>query len=603
MAIVGIDLGTTNSLVGIIQAGRPKLFRGPDGKSLVPSIVHFPEHGEPEIGSAAKTFQTTEPAQTLYSVKRFMGRGRKDVTDWIRQLPFDFSKSSDSLIRFQVGNRLLNPIDVSSLILKELKQIAEKELGQPVKKAVVTVPAYFNDAQRQATKFAGELAGLEVIRIINEPTAACLAYGLDKKAKGNIVVFDLGGGTFDISCLRVQDGIFEVLATHGDTALGGDDFDHAIAAGLGIGSAHDSVSRAKAIREAERIKCDLTTALETRWGVEIEGKHLEGIVTRGQMETWIAPILARVDDPCRRCLEDAKLRREDITDVLLVGGSSRVPLVRRRVEELFGRLPVASVDPDEVVAVGAAVQAHILEGKTTGMLLLDVIPLSLGIETMGGITSRIIHRNSTVPISASERFSTYVDGQTNVDIHVIQGERELASDNRSLARFQLKGLPPLPAGVPKIEVEFIVDANGILSVRATELRTEKVAAIAVNPSYGLAQDEIEKMLGDAFKHAEADFQRRFLEEAKVEADSIIRATRKSLGAGLALISKTETETIVQSVKNLEQLLASTDHTAIKKGIEILNQVTLPLAERLLNHAVNESLKGKSLTPERKEPHR
>jgi molecular chaperone DnaK len=609
MAIVGIDLGTTNSLIGRIEKGRPRLFQSESGSTLIPSVVSFSsDQSSPLVGAEAKAQRLQFPEQTIYSAKRFIGCGLTDVSHWMKILPFDFSASDSHIVRFRIGNKAYTPSEISAHVLAKLKTLAETQTGEKVDKAVVTVPAYFNDAQRQATKLAGELAGLEIVRIVNEPTAACLAYGLDKKTMGTVAVFDLGGGTFDISLLRVKEGVFEVLATNGDTALGGDDFDHALIDALtteitqtwGSGWLSAPAAKAALISQAEEVKKALSDTDVASFQVSWEGKTFSKQVYRTEFESWIQPIIDKLKRPCIACVKDARLKVEQITDVILVGGSTRVPAVRQMVTELFGREPICTLNPDEVVAMGAAVQANILSGQMGEMLLLDVIPLSLGIDTMGGVVSKIIHRNSTIPISASQTFTTYVDGQTSVDIHVLQGERELSQDNRSLARFQLKGIPPLPAGIPKIEVEFIVDANGILNVRALELRTGTKASVTVNPSYGLSDSHVEKMLEEAYENAERDFHLRFLLEARTEADSLLRATRKSLEKGHALISEEEVETIHQSTKALELLLSGSDTASIKRGIEQLNQATQKLAENLLNAAVRETLTNQTLAGNRNE---
>ena len=588
--IVGIDLGTTNSLVAIVESGEPRVIPGPDGSKLVPSVIYFDESG-PVVGNSAKKKMVEKPKNTIFSIKRFMGKGIEDVKDDLPLLPFEVSAQSEHIIHLKIFNRDYTPPELSAFILRELKRNAEAMLGEEIKNAVVTVPAYFNDAQRQATKDAGRIAGLDVLRIVNEPTAASLAYGLDKKKQGTIAVYDFGGGTFDISILKLSDGIFEVLATAGDTHLGGDDIDEQlirfVLAGRDPAQANIPAIR-KAVNEAKE---QLSASDKT--DIVVESLQYKRGITRPEFNALIEPIIERTLKPCRQALRDAGLRPDQIDEVVLVGGSTRIPLVRARVQELFGRVPHTELNPDEVVALGAAVQADILAGGKRDMLLLDVTPLSLGIETMGGVMSKIIPRNSTIPASATEMFTTFIDGQRNVKIHVLQGERELVKDCRSLAEFDLKDIPPMGAGMARIEVKFLIDADGILSVSAQEQRTGKYQSIEVRPTYGLTDEQVEHMILESFEYAEADIEARLLIEARNEAETVLNATAKGIAdEQYGNLPDDERAEIAAANKNLREVMKTNNHQSIREAIERLSNATMHLAELIMNAAIGKALKDK-----------
>ena len=607
--IVGIDLGTTNSLVAFMQGATPVVIPGEDGSNLVPSVVALDERDQIIVGNAARRYLIETPERAVYSIKRLMGRGVEDIQQELRLFPFRLAEDLQpgEVIRIKLGERSFTPPEISAFILRQLKRNAERFFGAPVTKAVITVPAYFNDAQRQATKDAGRIAGLEVLRLVNEPTAASLAYGLDKKQNGTVAVYDLGGGTFDISILRLHDGIFEVIATNGDTHLGGDDIDNLlitialddIRGDLGM-DVRQNAEIVQAIRKAV-IDAKIHLSKHTSALLDLElsgGKRYEREITREQFEQLIQPILDRTVGPCKQALKDAGRKPEQIDEAVLVGGSTRIPKVRALVEELFRRKPHVDVNPDEVVALGAAIQANILGGgseSTKEMLLLDVTPLSLGIEVAGGVTDKIILRNSTIPASATQYYTTQIDGQANVAIHVLQGERELAKDCRSLARFDLKGIPPMPAGIPRVEVKFLIDANGILHVTAREQRSGKEAQIEVQPSYGLTDEQVESMILESFDAAEEDFRQRQVIEGRNEADTILAALDKGKRSpAWGQLSSAETKLIAKLEKALNEVKGGEDFQAIRGAIDELNRATTRLAELMMDSAVATALKGKTM---------
>ncbi len=607
--VVGIDLGTTNSLVAYMEGDRPFVIPGDDGSNLLPSLVALGPADNLIVGNPARKCLIEAPERAVYSIKRLMGRGVEDVQQELKFFPFQLAEglAPGEVLRIKLGDREFTPPEISAFILRQLRRNAERHFGEPVTRAVITVPAYFNDAQRQATKDAGRIAGLEVLRLVNEPTAASLAYGLDKKKDGIVAVYDLGGGTFDISILRLKDGIFEVIATNGDTHPGGDDIDNLlilialddIKEDLGI----DLSRNADAVQAVRKMMIETKTALSEAPAVEINmglpsGRRYQRQIARADFERLVEPILQRTMGPCRQAMADAGLKPEQIDQVVLVGGSTRIPRVRALVQQLFRRVPHTELNPDEVVALGAAVQAKILAGgseATSGMLLLDVTPLSLGIENLGGVVAKIIHRNSTIPASATEYFTTGVDGQTNVAIHVLQGEREFAKDCRSLARFDLRGIPPMPAGMPRIEVKFLIDANGILHVSAREQRSGKQAEISVQPSYGLTDDQVENMILDSFDYAEEDFRQRLLIEARTEAERILTALEKAYEhPAWKQLTADERVVIVKLERVLREMVAQDDHASILGAIDALNKASLRLAELMMDAAVSTALKGKSM---------
>jgi len=607
--IVGIDLGTTNSLVAYVdaQTGEPRCIPGPSGSTLCPSIVSIDPDGGIIVGEPARRRLLTQPERSIYSVKRLMGRGPSDVQSELKLFPFRIDPASNHVIRVRLGEKVFTPPEISSFILRELKNWAESYFGETVDRAVITVPAYFNDAQRQATKDAGKLAGLEVLRLVNEPTAAALAYGLHEEQRGKVAVYDLGGGTFDISVLKListgEGDIYQVLSTNGDTHLGGDDIDNLLQAFVHEQILqHDQIDfspHGELAQELRKALIDIkhrlskTTTATLRFPLP-NGDTFVREFTRGELEALIRPVVNRTMAPVKQALADAQLKPSELEEVVLVGGTTRTPLIRRTVQEFFNRKPHTELNPDEVVALGAAVQANILDRGVKDMLLLDVTPLSLGIETYGGAVAKVIPRNSTIPASAQELYTTGVDNQTGIEIHVLQGERELAKDCRSLARFTLR-VPPAPAGLPRIEVKFLIDANGILQVAAKDLRTGEQHTIEVQPSYGLNDADIERMLEESIEYAEQDFAERQVIEARTEAEAILSATARALAnPQAAQLPAAERQKVDASASALQEAAKGSDYKLIRQQIDELNRATEHLAELLMTSAVRTALEGKKL---------